>query len=132
MSHSTYGPTPYLYAFSSDHRSILQRALELNATSFVDLVYALGMADEFTRGPLTLFLPSNEAFTGLSSKDKRRLRDQCFLRKLLKHHLVRGAKSTDVLKDGDTLITTGNEKLTISDFGDVSIILIPFVILFLA
>ena len=117
--------------FFSDHKSILQKALELNATSFVDLVYALGMADEFTHGPLTLFLPSNEAFTGLSPKDKLRLRDQCFLRKLLKHHLVRGAKSTDLLKDGDSLITTGSEKITISDFGDVSRIITPLVTLFL-
>ena len=96
-------------------------ALNLNATSFVDLVYALDMAEEFEHGPLTLFLPTNEAFTSLTDEDKLRLRDQCFLKKLLKHHLVRGAMKTDVLKDGDILSTLANQKVTISDFGNVSI-----------
>ena len=54
---------------------------------------------------------------------KSRLRDQCFLKKLLKHHVVTGAKSVGSLRDGDTLNTIGNEKLAISDFGDVSSII---------
>ena len=102
---------------------MLLKAVELNATSFVELVYALGMADEFSRGPLTLFLPSNKAFATVPSKDRQRLKDKCFLKKVLKHHLVRGAKNTDALKDGDTLSAIGNGKITISDYGDVSLYL---------
>jgi len=102
-----------------DRSEILQRSLELNATSFVDLVYALGMAEEFTHDAFTVFLPTNEAFTSLHPRDKLRLKDQCFLKKLLRHHVARGAKSVGSLRDGDTLYTIGNEKLAISDFGDV-------------
>lgn len=112
----------------SGQNSVLQRALALNATSFVDLVYALDMAEEFAYGPFTLFLPTNEAFTNLKPREKQRLRDQCFLKKLLKHHLVRGSKRTEDLNDGDTLVTLANEKLTISQLGNVRIFDIFFII----
>lgn len=82
------------------------------------------MANDFAHGPFTLFLPTNKAFASLTPDDKLRLKDQCFLKKQLKHHLVKGIDRADTLKDGYTMTNLANSKLTISQLGDVSILLI--------
>ena len=95
--------------------------MALNATSFVNLIFALDLADELlgVDSHLTLFLPSNKAFMRLSDDVKRRLKDDCFLKKLLRYHFAKGHRTLSSLKDGDKVNTLINESIAIRQNGKV-------------
>ena len=87
----------------------------------MNLIFALDLTDELlgVDGHLTLFLPSNQAFTRLSDDVKARLKDDCFLKKLLRYHFARGRRMLSSLKDGDTVNTLINESVAVRQNGKV-------------
>ena len=95
--------------------------MALNATSFINLIYALDMADEIlqTDGQLTLLLPTNDVFVKLNTDAKDRLKDQCFLRRVIRHHFLKGNQKLKTLKDREVLNTLNNKPVTFFQLGKV-------------
>eukprot|EP00794_Sanderia_malayensis_P005383 gene5383-6056_t len=106
---------------STGLHDLLQTALALNATSFVDIVYALDMADEVTNkgAGMTLFLPSNEAFMKLTAEERNSLKNPCTLKKIIRYHMAEGRKYSSQLENNQRINTLINKPVHYSVFNKV-------------
>ena len=92
---------------------ILTVARNSGGNSFVDLLWATGLAEELTTssGPVTLIVPSDAVFKNLASSTKRKLRDTCVLRKILRHHIVKERISLDNTPTNSILLSDQNKPI---------------------
>ncbi|KAK3104055.1 hypothetical protein FSP39_024068 [Pinctada imbricata] len=81
--------------------NILDVAKQLGATTLLELVNDAGITDVLTVGdPLTLFAPSNEAFSNLPASVLAELRnDKQLLADVLKYHVLNGKVFSTMLAD---------------------------------
>ncbi|XP_061180230.1 transforming growth factor-beta-induced protein ig-h3-like [Saccostrea echinata] len=71
--------------------SVLDVAEKLGATTFLDLVKKTNLTRNFTqKGPITVFIPSNQAFNELPEDERNNLKDPSYAKLILLYHIVHG------------------------------------------
>ena len=77
---------------STQRKDLLTLARQSGGNIFVDLLWSTGLAEDLltSKTPYTLVVPTDESFKNLPTIVKTKLRDTCFLRKVLRHHIVKG------------------------------------------
>ncbi|XP_062571284.1 transforming growth factor-beta-induced protein ig-h3-like [Saccostrea cucullata] len=71
--------------------NVLDVAEKLGATTFLELVQKTNLTRNFTqKGPITVFIPSNQAFNELPEDEKGNLEDSSYAKTILLYHIVHG------------------------------------------
>ena len=105
----------YLIVTTEKNRSadLLTVARKSGGNSFVDLLWATGLADDLTTslGPVTLIVPSDNVFRNLSPSMKGKIRDICILRKILRHHIVKERISLESKPTNSIILSDENKPI---------------------
>ena len=127
-SHSAFSPNSHYYQAPyqprNGEKSILSRVRENPAafSTFLALVHNAGL-ERFlqSKGPYTLFLPTNEAFAKMSQEQLQALlsnRDEC--REFVLAHIVLGRVASDELEGAGSMTTAQGLTVTaLDDCGDI-------------
>ena len=75
---------------------MLKTARKAGGGVFVDLLWSSGLARRLVNGDkkFTLIVPTDDAFASLPASMHEKLKNACFLRKVLAHHIINGAVRT--------------------------------------
>ena len=77
---------------TSNSPDLLTLARQQGANYFVDLMWATGLAEDLVASAdhHTLIIPTDRVIKELSQELKDKMRNTCFLREILRHHIVKG------------------------------------------
>lgn len=102
---------------------IISAARSANHTTLFRLMRVSGLTEQASsKGPFTVFAPTNEAFDKLPAGTLDELTKpagKAKLTKVLAYHVVRGKIKAEQLQDGQTLRTVTGGVLTVDKEGDV-------------
>lgn len=92
----TLSPRKDDITLTNDNASVLEIAEKLGATTFLEYVHKTNLTKNFTQpGPLTVFIPSNQAFEEIPDEEK----DLSVIKTLLLYHIIHGLHPKSTIKN---------------------------------
>ena len=79
-----------MYSFILGKKDMFTVAREHGGNRFVDLLWASGLANKMlsSKDDITLIIPHDRSWKELSQSFREKLKDSCYLREVLKYHIV--------------------------------------------
>lgn len=99
---------------------ILTLARQQGGNYFVDLLWATGLAEDLIASSdhHTLIIPTDRVFKDLSQELRNKMRDTCYLREILRHHIVKGVNKFSGSSPNRVLLTMQKTPVIYNNFKD--------------